>query len=316
MPTRFHILPANEGAATGASAGRAGPLCARDVEIADGYAEIRMGRRPDLELSLPFPALSALHARVSLRDSAWWLEDLGSTNGTWLDGARLGPRQPRPLARGASLMLGNVRLRFDGTGPAQGVAEGTGTIARRLVNDLLGASSDGAPSIRVISGGAVGQRLSLTELERAYTVGRAESCDLPLPVEEVSREHAVFLRSTGGVLVRDPGSKNGVVVGGARIDSERRLADGDVVRIGPVTLGLDDPVDRYLRELEALAAAPPEPSPPSPAASVVEAASEQAVVAEPAARPVRSIGAAQLTVFVAGAVLVVLAAAAIALLSS
>jgi pSer/pThr/pTyr-binding forkhead associated (FHA) protein len=314
MPVRFRILPANEDASAGAAAGGGGPLYARDVEIADGCTEIRIGRRGDLELSLPFRALSAVHARGSRRDTGWWLEDLGSTNGTWLDGERLVPEQPRPLAPGAVLVLGNVRVRFDGAGPSRGAAEGTGTIARRLVNDLLAGSSDGAPAIRVVSGGAVGSRLSLTELGRAYVVGRADSCDLPLGVEEVSREHAAFVRSTGGVIVRDLGSKNGVVVGGARIEGERQLADGEVMQIGPVTLGLDDPVDRYLRELEAFAAvAAATPAPPLP---LVEASLQEVSAAAPASRGSRGRGGAQITIFVAAAVLVILAVATIALLSS
>jgi hypothetical protein len=67
------------------------------------------------------------------------------------------------------------------------------------------------------------------------------------------------VRRATGVVARDLGSKNGVVVAGARIDGERALVDGDVLQIGPVTLRLDDPVGRYLRELEA--APPPEPVP-------------------------------------------------------
>jgi len=252
---------------TRADPGAAGPLVAREVEIGDEHAEIRLGRRADLELPLPFPALSAIHARVRRApgEGAWLVEDARSTNGTWLDGALLPPGEPRPFAPGAELRLGNVRVRFEGAGPASPAAAGTGTIARRLVDDLFASHDDdgGAPVLRVLRG-APPRRLALTQLGRGYVAGRGEGCDLPLGVEEVSREHATFERLADGVVVRDLGSKNGVVVGGARIAGARRLVDGDVVEIGPVALAFEDPVERYL---SAGGAAPPPRAPPNLEAS-------------------------------------------------
>jgi len=52
----------------------------------------RMGREPSLEITFPETenVVSALHARVwQMDDGTWWLEDLESTNGTWMDGRRL-----------------------------------------------------------------------------------------------------------------------------------------------------------------------------------------------------------------------------------
>lgn len=265
MPARFRILP---------GPGAGAPIVARDVDVGAGLDEIRVGRRADLELPLPFAALSALHARVRREASGWTVEDTGSTNGTWLGGERLAPGQRRPLARGAELRLGNVRLRFEGDGPVAGAADGTGTIARRLVDDLFGATGEGAPIVRVVRG-APERRLELLELGRAYVIGRSETCALPLAVEEVSREHATLTRLTDGVLLRDLGSKNGVTLSGARVAAERRLTDGDHFEVGPVTLAFSDPVDRYLRELEAA----PEPL---AAPQAVRAAPAVEEIAEPA----------------------------------
>src|SRR5262249_7369335 len=108
--------------------------------------------------------------------------------------------------------------------PAPGGAPGTATIARRLVGGLLGAAETGVPTLAAVRG-APGRRLALTEVGRSYVVGRGGACALPLDVEEVSREHAAFMREASSVVVRDLGSKNGVLVAGARIQGERRLAD-------------------------------------------------------------------------------------------
>src|SRR5689334_9394848 len=106
MPARFRILASERPAGAGAPAGAAGPLVARDVEIGDADV-VRLGRRTDLELPLPFPALSAVHARVRREGDGWTVEDAGSTNGTWLGGERLSTGERRPLAPGAELRLGN-----------------------------------------------------------------------------------------------------------------------------------------------------------------------------------------------------------------
>ena len=84
-------------AATGPATG-ARPTAERSIEFPDGTAEIRIGRRPDLELPLPYRALSALHARLVRADGrGWQIEDLGSTNGTRLDGERLTAERSRAV---------------------------------------------------------------------------------------------------------------------------------------------------------------------------------------------------------------------------
>jgi pSer/pThr/pTyr-binding forkhead associated (FHA) protein len=307
MALRFRVLPSDDTRPAGRLPAAA-PLVARDVELPDGLAEVRLGRRADVELPLPFAVLSGVHARLARTESGWVAEDLGSTNGTWVDGARLAPGERRPVAPGAELRLATVCLRFEGAGPAAPESHGTATIARRLVDDLFGGGA-AAPAIRVVRG-APPAALSLVAPGRAYVAGRAEGCALCLPVEEVSREHAAFVRGADGVVVRDLGSKNGVVVAGARVAGERALADGDLVIVGPVTLTLDDPASRYLRELADMSAesvalaepvAPPEPAaaPPTPALPPPEPV-----------RPRTKIGTTQLVIGLAVSVLLLLAVAA------
>lgn len=242
MPLRLRMLPAPG-------------QTERAIEFADGSNEIRIGRRPDVELPLPFPALSGLHARLTRGSGGWRIEDLGSTNGTRIDGERLPPGEPRPVGPGAEVVLGEVTLIFDGmVSPILG-AEGTATIARRLVSDLFAAAPGAAtPSLSIVSGVPGAPALRLEDLDRRYLVGRVETCDLQLLSEEISREHAALVRLWDGVIVKDLGSKNGVLVNDALV-VEQRLRDGDLVRIGPATLRVSDPADRYLRDFEARGAA-------------------------------------------------------------
>jgi pSer/pThr/pTyr-binding forkhead associated (FHA) protein len=250
MSLRLRLL-ASPAAPTGKGGGR-GPTEARTIELPDDTAEIRIGRRPDIELPLPYPALSALHARLFRAAVGWQIEDLGSTNGTRVDGERLGPRAARAIAPGAQLTLGQVTLVFDGTVASVAGAERTATIAKRLVSDLFAASPDLAmPTLAIASGVPARAPLRLETSDHRYVAGRAETCDLRLASEEISREHLEIVRRWDGVVVKDLGSKNGVLVNDLLITGPRRLRDGDTVQVGPAILRLSDPADRYLREFEA-----------------------------------------------------------------
>jgi serine/threonine protein kinase, bacterial len=70
---------------------------------------------PDIDLSRfdPETKISRRHARVWREGDTFLVEDLGSVNGTVVnDAVRLGPRQPRPLANGDRLRLGETTLHF------------------------------------------------------------------------------------------------------------------------------------------------------------------------------------------------------------
>jgi len=51
--------------------------------------EITLGRDPACELTLPDETISVRHARLRYHHGQWWLEDLGSTNGTRLNRSRV-----------------------------------------------------------------------------------------------------------------------------------------------------------------------------------------------------------------------------------
>jgi pSer/pThr/pTyr-binding forkhead associated (FHA) protein len=60
-------------------------------EIQQRYAqtEVTIGRDPNCDFPILDEAISAHHARVSFHHSQWWLEDLNSTNGTFMGKSRV-----------------------------------------------------------------------------------------------------------------------------------------------------------------------------------------------------------------------------------
>jgi hypothetical protein len=74
--------------------------------------EITIGRAPGCAVSLPDDTfVSQLHARVFHRESEYFVEDLGSTNGTFLNGQKVGA--PVALRVGDRLQIGNTALGLD-----------------------------------------------------------------------------------------------------------------------------------------------------------------------------------------------------------
>jgi DNA-binding NtrC family response regulator len=72
------------------------------------------GRKADraLRFELFGQKVSRGHARLFLRNEEWFIEDVGSSNGTLLDGRVLAPRVPAPLADGALIEMGPNFLVF------------------------------------------------------------------------------------------------------------------------------------------------------------------------------------------------------------
>jgi hypothetical protein len=69
------------------------------------------------------------------------------------------------------------------------------------------------------------------------TIGRAANNDVSMPDDEyASGRHARFEPRRDGVWVEDIGSTNGTFVNGIRLTRERRLAPGDVIRVGETDL--------------------------------------------------------------------------------
>ncbi|MDR5708415.1 MAG: FHA domain-containing protein [Armatimonadota bacterium] len=78
------------------------------VFVISGEAVI--GRSPEVQVVLADEFTSHQHARLVVRGGRYWIEDLGSRNGTYLNGQRI--EAPAPLADGDLVRIGSTTLRF------------------------------------------------------------------------------------------------------------------------------------------------------------------------------------------------------------
>ena len=81
-----------------------------DFELNSVQLTIGRGSQNDIAIATDEYA-SARHARFEPRQDGVWVQDLGSTNGTYLNGTRL--ERPRRLARGDVVRIGETDLRYE-----------------------------------------------------------------------------------------------------------------------------------------------------------------------------------------------------------
>lgn len=181
-----------------------------------------IGRDPANQVVVHHDSVSRLHAQVDQRDAGYWLTDLGSMNGTSVNGRRLEPNTAVKLKDGDIIRIGDqhgnsVSITFSAELP-----EAAGREAIRLDHqrELAGLKS--------------------------YTLGRDPSNRIHLDHPSVSRRHARIDQTPAGHQLTDLGSTNGTFLNGRRLQGSSPLKDEDVIQVGPFKLVYDqDGLTRY-----------------------------------------------------------------------
>jgi len=87
----------------------AGPIAGRRYKLGDG--EYVIGRRSDCQIFVPDMRVSRQHARLVRNGEGWTLEDLGSNNGTYINGVRL--QSATPIRHDDEIMIANNKIRVE-----------------------------------------------------------------------------------------------------------------------------------------------------------------------------------------------------------
>jgi pSer/pThr/pTyr-binding forkhead associated (FHA) protein len=171
--------------------------------------EAVLGREEGLAVTLPFEEVSRQHARISWDGKSHWLEDLASTNGTFLNGRRV-LREREKLRHLSVVTLGAETNLVFLLRP-----EETQTLRRTVIQHafLVRDNEDGQP-YDIPAG--------------EFTIGRSAGCYIVSDSAGVSKVHARIQRSADKLSVRDLDSANGTWVNGVRV-SEAALVDGDLL---------------------------------------------------------------------------------------
>jgi|CXWL01.1.fsa_nt_gi serine phosphatase RsbU (regulator of sigma subunit) len=182
---RLHIVPAE-----GSSYDR----------VASGDTVV-IGRALACDISIPDLFLSREHAKISRGPDGWLVEDLGSQNGTLINGVRIAG--PTPIGPGDQIQLAGHRLNVvSPLAPADPVP--SGTVYRRAAElvDSRSPVADGEPELRRHA-----ERLAvLNDVHRALSQPLDRKLLVELVLDRVfdhlqPEEGAIFLRDEHGALV-------------------------------------------------------------------------------------------------------------------
>ncbi len=169
---------------------------------------ITIGRRSDNDIVISQKYVSGHHGRLEKQGQTWRYVDLGSTNGTFVNGQR---------APQAVLKDGDI-LRI---GDLQGNSVS-------LTFRAAGASGAPASTIRIDT--------TALGMKQSVLIGRDPQADIPLSASIVSWHHARIEQTAQGHTITDLGSTNGTFINGQRLTKQHQLRRGDKVQIGPFKL--------------------------------------------------------------------------------
>jgi pSer/pThr/pTyr-binding forkhead associated (FHA) protein len=80
----------------------------RPGQVLQLQPETALGAESENDIILSDPFVSSSHARIRWDGVRWWIEDLDSRNGTYLEGRRCPPHVPQPIPPGANIQLGDT----------------------------------------------------------------------------------------------------------------------------------------------------------------------------------------------------------------
>jgi pSer/pThr/pTyr-binding forkhead associated (FHA) protein len=113
---------------------RSGPL--KGTRLPIRVPVVNIGRADYNDIVLADESVSTAHAKLQRREGVWTLSDLGSTNGTFVDGEKV--EGEVPIGPGATVRFGQVSTMFEPTDDALGVAKGSGT---RMIEPVQASSA-------------------------------------------------------------------------------------------------------------------------------------------------------------------------------
>ena len=230
-------------------------------ETAVGTHPVSIGRLPDNTVVIDNPAVSGRHARVFREGDHYVVEDLKSTNGTFVNDK---PVARHTLLEGDIVLVGKHSLVFTLAGGEQGEKAaaapggfvpdvgGTMMLDTMKQKELLAGLDQGRPShmhsvipktaipappartgsVRVISGDSDAKRYPLTAV--TTIIGKADNAQIRTKGWFKPKVSAAIARKGDGFTVTPMGAA--VLLNSEKITGRRDLTDGDMIEVSGLTL--------------------------------------------------------------------------------
>ena len=213
---------------------------------------LSVGRKAENDIVIDNPAISGHHCRLTMEGGGYYIEDLESTNGTFVNEKRikksgLHHNDVVGLAKHALVFLNEAEVAESASAPAVAAPDATTVLTPQKQEELVAASSAGETAGKTKTGwlrilkGAVGE--TAYELKGMSTyIGKSDRVQIQIKgaglfgsAPEVAA--SVHRKPEGYVLVAV--TEGYPVVNGAKVNGSIPLKDGDVIDCGSTTMCLE-----------------------------------------------------------------------------
>jgi pSer/pThr/pTyr-binding forkhead associated (FHA) protein/S1-C subfamily serine protease len=236
--------------------------------------EVRVGRDPGCDWVVSgtnADVVSGYHVRFFVQDEKWWVEDVGSRNGSSLNEQHLSHLKPHPVVAGSIVGLGDrgPRLRVEATEkkklantvvePQRAVRSSAPTMPLEALNASTLPMDRAEPNASIteiapamgVTPAIVPPPPAIVEIEvvmhdtrsgakhqakgKRIRMGRGHECELhPVATGDnsVSRVHAEIVLLNGEAVLRDAKSRNGTFVDGKLLVGDHVLKPGEKITLG------------------------------------------------------------------------------------
>lgn len=174
-----------------------------------------LGRRPYNDVVIDNLAVSGEHAAVQMLGGQVVLEDLDSTNGTFVNGKAI---RRQALQHGDTVEVGKYKIQFLNEAEGERANKVMAAAADVMMTTLRSSSSELTGGIRVLSGAAAGRELPLTKV--VTTIGKPG-----VAVAAITRRQQAF------VMAHVEGASRPLLNGAPIGDDPMPLQNGDLIEL-------------------------------------------------------------------------------------
>lgn len=170
--------------------------------------QVVVGRSKKCNLRLDAPEISSEHARFGFESGSFWVEDLGSTNGTFVDGHQVSGKQSFNSGTNVVLGRGVTVVSVTSVDQLRQLTAVPGQVQQEAVDryPVLVSKSELVRPARFVM-----------QLGSALNIGRDPSSDIWLGAPHVSRKHCGVALSKSGVVTITDFSTNGTAYDGGML---------------------------------------------------------------------------------------------------
>lgn len=213
-------------------------------EIPLDREQLTIGRKPDNDVVIDNPAVSGHHAKLARVQAVYFLEDLGSTNGTFVNEKKIDKKQLRDGDRvtiGKHLLLFEDEVKGVSVAPAAVDTDKTMILDTQKQREMLKAEQTlgGKPKerfgvLQVLAGGTDKKEYHLTG--RLAIIGSQDGATVKLTGWFAPKVAAMISRRPDGYNISLSEESKKVLVNGMPVQGRADLKDGDLLEVAGVKM--------------------------------------------------------------------------------